>query len=201
MESGLIFVGLGAFTGGLTIVLEERRWMLLALLGVYGSVAGILALDLPLPIGGVKMLSGTMVCLILLLSQIRTRWGSRASALYTIPSGWTFRLSATMLVLTAAWGIWRSGLSIFPGVDPNAQLCSVMLLGVGLLNAGISDDAYRVGFGLLTLIAGFEAGYSGLEPSLALAALLAGVHIGIALVVSYLMVSVEPAAERRRSGA
>lgn len=166
--------------------------MLIALLGVYASSGGLLMLDLPLPIAAVKLLAGTMVCLILLLSQIRTRWASRYSALYAIPSGWIFRLAATLLVLTAAWGIWRRGLALFPGVDPTLQLGSALLLGIGLVNAGISDDAYRVGVGLLTLLSGFETGYSGLEPSLALGALLAGVHIGIALVVSYLMVSVEP---------
>lgn len=173
--------------------------MLLALLGIYGSAAGLLALELPLRIAAVKLLSGAMVCLILLLSQIRTRWASRYSGLYAIPSGWIFRLSAALLVLTAAWGIWRRGLTLFPGVDPTAQLFSALLLGIGLVNAGISDDAYRVGVGLLTMLAGFEAGYSQLEPSLALAALLAAIHIGIALVVSYLMVSVEPAAEERRT--
>jgi hypothetical protein len=188
----MLLVGLAVLCGALTIVLEERRWMLIALLGVYGSSGGLLALVLPLPLAAVKLVAGTMVCLILLLSQIRTHWASRYSGLHAVPSGWVFRLAATMLVVTAAWGIWRRGLALFAGVDPTLQLGSALLLGIGLVNAGISDDAYRVGVGLLTLLSGFEVGYSGLEPSLALAALLAGIHIGIGLVVSYLMVSVEP---------
>lgn len=182
-----------SIAGILTVVLDNRRWMLLSLLGIYSSAMGLMSGILPVRISGVQMLSGALVCMILLLSQIRTQWESRYSGQYSVPSGWVFRLSAAMLVIASMWGIWRSGFDIFPGIDPAVELGGLILLGLGLLNAGISDDAYRVGVGLLTMIAGFEVGFTALEPSLAVVALLAAVDVGIGLLVAYLMVAVVPA--------
>jgi hypothetical protein len=63
----------------------------------------------------------------------------------------------------------------------------MMLLVTGILILGLFDSAFRVGIGLLVLLAGFDILYSSVEPSLAIVALLALVHIGIAWVVSYLL--------------
>jgi hypothetical protein len=63
-------------------------------------------------------------------------------------------------------------------------------MGLGLLQIGITEEPLRVGAGLLTLLSGFEIAYSSIEPSLAVVALLAAVHLGIALVVSYLLLVV-----------
>ncbi|MFA9489706.1 MAG: hypothetical protein ACERK1_00570, partial [Anaerolineales bacterium] len=57
----------------------------------------------------------------------------------------------------------------------------------GILILGLFDSAFRVGIGLLVMLAGFDIIYSSVEPSLAIVALLALVHLGIALVVSYLL--------------
>jgi hypothetical protein len=42
----------------------------------------------------------------------------------------------------------------------------------------------------LTVLSGFEIAYASVEPSLAVLALLAMVHIGISLIVSYLVLVV-----------
>jgi hypothetical protein len=192
---------LASAAGGALVVLESRRWMLLGLLGVYGSAMALMSASLPYRIAGVQLLSGALVGMILLLSQVRSHWAPRFSGQYSVPSGWVFRLSGTMLVVISMWGLWRSGLEIFPGVKPAAELGGLILMGLGLLNAGISDDAYRVGVGLLTMTTGFEVGFTTIEPSLALVALLAAVDVGIALLVGYLMVAVAPSTPESEKGA
>jgi len=68
-----------------------------------------------------------------------------------------------------------------------------VMLTMGLLQLGLSGSAFRVCVGLMTLLSGFEVVYSLIEPSLAVLALIASVHIGLALVASYLgLVSAPP---------
>ena len=78
---------------------------------------------------------------------------------------------------------------LLPGsVSLSATLGAMLLLSLGLLHLGISEEPFRVGMGLLTALAGFEILYVAVEPSLAVLALMAAVHIGIAIIVSYLVV-------------
>jgi hypothetical protein len=55
----------------------------------------------------------------------------------------------------------------------------------GFLQLGLTSDEFRIGLGLLTLLTGFSMLYLAIEPSLAVVALVALVHLGIALTVSY----------------
>jgi hypothetical protein len=64
-------------------------------------------------------------------------------------------------------------------------------MGMGLLHLGISEEPFRVGMALLTTLAGFEIIYAAVEPSLAVLALMGAMHIGIAIIVSYLVVGAE----------
>jgi hypothetical protein len=62
-------------------------------------------------------------------------------------------------------------------------------MALGLLHLGISEEPIRVGIGILTIMAGFEISYSAVEPSLAVIALLALVHLGLSLVIGYLLIT------------
>ena len=59
-------------------------------------------------------------------------------------------------------------------------------MGFGFLQFGFNERPFRVGIGLFSMLSGFEIAYAKIEPSLAVIALLAAIHIGIALVVGYL---------------
>lgn len=63
---------------------------------------------------------------------------------------------------------------------------SFILIGIGLLQLGMTTQPVLVAIGLLTFLSGFEVLYSALEESVLLAGLLAMVNLGIALVGSYL---------------
>ena len=57
----------------------------------------------------------------------------------------------------------------------------MLLAGIGLLHLGMTARPQRVVMGLLTVIAGFEVLYSGLERSVLVAGLLGVVNLGLAL--------------------
>jgi len=66
---------------------------------------------------------------------------------------------------------------------------SLLLIGMGLLHLGVSARILRVAIGLMTVLAGFEIIYSTVEGSILVAALLAVINLGLALVGSYLLIA------------
>jgi len=66
---------------------------------------------------------------------------------------------------------------------------SLLLIGMGLLHLGITAQVLRVTLGLMTVLAGFEILYSAVEGSVLVAALLAVINLGLALVGSYLLIA------------
>jgi hypothetical protein len=98
-----------------------------------------------------------------------------------------FRAIAFCIVLLVALGLGRIDWVFIPSQSVASKYAVSILMAVGLLQLGLSDHPLRVGVGLLTVLSGFEIIYSSLEPSLAVATLLAALHLGIAVVISYLL--------------
>jgi hypothetical protein len=72
---------------------------------------------------------------------------------------------------------------------------SLILIGMGLLHLGITSYILRVVIGLMTVLSGFEILYSAVEGSILVAALLATINLGLALVGAYLLVAQNNARE------
>ena len=180
---------LALVTGALAIVLNDRRWMLLMLAGEYVALTWMSAIALPIQIAAAKLVAGLMACAVLALSIIRVGHESETEERESLPSGMVFRVIAVLLVSASAWGMSQRAWMLLPGgVGRAATLGSMLLLSLGLLHLGLSEEPFRVGIGLLTALAGFEIVYVAVEPSIAVLALMAAVHIGIAIIVSYLVV-------------
>jgi len=176
-------------TGALAIVLNDRRWMLLMLAGEYVALTWLSATIMPIQTAAVKLVAGMMVCAVLALSIVRVGHESDIAQREGLPSGIAFKVIAVLLVSFSAWGLAERGSEYIPGtVSRAATLGSMFLIGMGLLHIGISEDPFRIGIGLLTVLAGFEIIYAAVEPSLAILALMAAVNIGLSIIVSYLMV-------------
>jgi len=182
---------LPAAAAGLTaalLILIERRLLRLGLLAIqYLAVALLSALALPLTVALAKWVAGLMSCGILAITFSRLAGRPEASAPEVVPAGRGFRLLAALLVGAAALGLARTDWMGIPGIDPAASLGASLLMGLGLLQIGLSQARLRVGIGLMTLISGFEIAYCFVEPSLAVLALLGSIHIGLAMVISYLL--------------
>jgi hypothetical protein len=63
---------------------------------------------------------------------------------------------------------------------------------MGLLHLGVTDRILQVTVGLMTVLAGFEILYTAVESSTLVAALLAAINLGLAMVGSYLMIASNP---------
>ena len=176
-----------AFTGGLLILLDNRRMILVTLALQYLFVSWLVGVTLPIQVAAAKLVAGLMACSIMALTLMKVGWPAQSLFPHSIPSGRVFRAIALLLALLVAGGLGQSNWISLPGLSTAGVYGSTILLAIGLLHIGLNEEPVRVGAGLLTIMAGFEVIYSAIEPSLAVMALLAAVHLGIAFVVSYLL--------------
>ncbi len=168
-------------------LLAGRGWRstLVALALQYAAAAYLVAQMWPPRMALVKVLAGWGAVLILLGAA----QGTEATA------GWSetvFRLTTGGLVLLAAASLLPDLLRVIPGIQPLTLLAAAWLLGSGMLQLGYTLQPRRVAAGWLTALTGFEIAYAAVERSLLIAALLAGLHIALALTGVYLL----PAEER-----
>jgi hypothetical protein len=103
------------------------------------------------------------------------------------PRGRLFRLFAAGMVLLIVLATTPSVDTIMADAGYAVTGGSLLLIGMGLLHLGITDYNLRVVIGLMTVLSGFEILYSAVEGSILVAALLAVVNLGLALVGAYLM--------------
>ncbi|MBN2555994.1 MAG: hypothetical protein JXA97_08660 [Anaerolineales bacterium] len=183
---------LGIVAAGATLILVHDRAKCVAALAVqYSCVAWLLTPIVQLQVVGIKLFAGLLTALVLISTQ-RTRASLDGSSLTEYETGRSFRAIAYFLIMIASYGIFSSGWLNLPIYNESVLLGAILLSGSGLLQVGIFQQPYSIGLGLITLISGFEILYTGLEPSLAMVALLAAVHVGLALVISYLELIVPP---------
>ncbi|MGH2619801.1 MAG: hypothetical protein ACRDHG_04420 [Anaerolineales bacterium] len=177
---------------GLLLTLLTGRVARIGLLAIqYAAVAWLTGLALPLQVAAVKLVAGMIACGILAVSE--SKMEHPPLQLAGREFGTTFRLFAAGLGLVTAFGLSQRNWFEVPDIGDEAILGSTVMLTMGLLQLGLSGSAFRVCLGLMTLLSGFEVVYSLIEPSLAVLALIASIHIGLALVSSYLgLVSATP---------
>jgi hypothetical protein len=103
------------------------------------------------------------------------------------PSSRLFRLLVTSLVFLIVLSLYSQVALWVPGVSEGQALGALMLIGLGLLQLGLTARPIRVAAGLLTFLAGFEIIYAVVETSALLAGLLAAATLGVSLVGAYLI--------------
>jgi hypothetical protein len=142
----------------------------------------------PLGMASVKVVAGWMSAAILGM----TRSGLANEEIDdkdTWPRGRLFRLFAASMVVLIVVVVTPSVDTIM--ADPGFAVTggSLVLVGLGLLHLGISGNVLRVTMGLMTILSGFEIIYAAVEGSVLVAALLAVINLGLALVGAYLLVA------------
>jgi hypothetical protein len=195
----VVATGLAA---GLLVVVGDWRISIAALAVVYGGVA-VLVLPLVLPeVAGAKFMVGVLIVCILVLTGGQLNFGRPATVeaaprsdaprrpLFEAATSFPFRLAAAVMVGLAAWYLATQPAYVLPGLEaaPAINTASYLLMALGLLKLGLTEEPINAGLGLLVLLLGFELFYAAVEPSLAIMALLAGVEFAIALAVSYLAI-------------
>jgi hypothetical protein len=179
-------LALVAATAFALIVVERPGLQIAILAAQYASVAWLSSLALPPQVAVVKVVAGMITCGVLALTVAGSRSPDESG------SGRAFRAIAGILILGAAIGIGRTNWMRIPDIRPEAIMAAAVLMSMGLLQLGLFRTPLRVCIGLITLLSGFEIAYAVIEPALAILALLASVHIGLAMVVSYLTLVARP---------
>jgi hypothetical protein len=165
------------------ILLLSRDWRLsLVVLAVqYLAVFGLFLLHWPLTMSAAKLVAGWMAAAILGMTL------SDRIDFLPVHSSRLFKFFVALVVIGAV--LQSAGVidAWIPDAGFPLVLASLTLVALGILQLGMTGEPFRVTLGLLTTLSGFELLSSPLDNSALVAALLAAVTLGIALIGSYLL--------------
>jgi len=182
-----IAVGLILPAAAALLVLRDWRWMLGLLAALYLAAFILVAQHWPLGMSVVKLVSGWMVIAALGMTRLGLPQPDEEKAPILL-EGSAFRLFGAAIAVLIAVSAGPQIESLTPGIGLPVTIGSLALIGTGLLHLGLTSDILRVALGLLTVLSGFEILYAAVESSILVAALLAVVNLGLALVGSYLLI-------------
>lgn len=174
-------------SAGLLLV-RDWRWSIILLAVQYLGMFVLTLQHWPIGMASVKVVAGWMSAAILGMTrsglsnedpQDESMW----------PRGRLFRLFAAVIILLIVAVVTPSVDHIMADAGFPVTNGSLLLIGMGLLHLGITARILPVTIGLMTVLAGFEILYSAVEGSVLVAALLAVINLGLALVGSYLILA------------
>ena len=183
--SWIVIVLLAVTSVGILLA-RDWRWSIIFLSAQYIGVFILALQHWPLGMATVKIIVGWMTAAILGMTRSNLDEEEEANIL---PQGRFFRFIAAGVVglITAAGTPLVDSMMADAGMAVSAG--SLLLIGMGMLHLGLTDQPMRVTIGLMTVLAGFEILYTAVENSVLVAALLAVINLGLALVGSYLMIA------------
>jgi hypothetical protein len=175
------------------IMLTNRDWriQLGALAMEYLAAFWLVTRHLPFAIGSAKLVSGWMVVATLGVTRLSLSTNMEESETLG-PRGQRYPAILIGVVALAAAGATPRIEAVIPGMGLQVIAGGLLLIGVSLIQLGLSADIFRVILGLLTMLIGFEIIYAAVENSILVAGLLAVTNLGLGLVGSYLLIADSP---------
>ncbi len=170
------------------LLTRDWRWSIILLAIQYMGVFVLTLQHWPLGMASVKVVAGWMSAAILGMTGSGLA-DEITQAVGIWPRGRIFRLFAAGMVIFIVATTTPAADTIMADAGFAVTSGSLLLIGMGLLHLGVSASILRVIIGLLTTLSGFEILYSAVEGSVLVAALLAVVNLGLALVGAYLLVA------------
>lgn len=184
-------------TSALLTVTTDWRLTFATLAAQYLLSAVLIAQAVIVQVAAVRAVAGLLVVLILVMTGRQVNFGragasapgdvrrSRLAALRQIEfqTNLPFRVIAILLVMLAAWYAVTGLGYVLPGVPLSVNLAGIVLVALGLLNLGLTEEPMNAGVGLLMALNGFQLLYTPIESSRVVAALLAAVDFGLTLAV------------------
>jgi hypothetical protein len=180
---GAVAVLMGA---SLMLMLSQNwRWSLAAFGVQYLGVFWLVAQSWPVGLAAVKLVIGLVAGAVLAASRpTEELLGAGFSGL----PGRIFKTLASFLVWALVFSIAPVVQRWLPADLPTVQ-GALVLVGMGLLQLGMSNQPLRVVIGLLTVLAGFEIMYASIEASVLVAGLMGVVNLGLALTGAYILIT------------
>lgn len=183
-----IAVGLMVVTSAGLLFVRDWRWNIVLLSVQYLGMFVLMLQHWPVGMASVKVVAGWMSAAILGM----TRSGlpdQTADDENMWPRGRLFHLFAAATVVLIVAVVTPSVDTIMADAGFPVTNGGLLLIGMGLLHLGITARILRVAIGLMTVLSGFEIIYATVEGSILVAALLAVINLGLALVGSYLLIA------------
>lgn len=190
------------FAAALMLLLSNNWRRTLAYLGfLYLGVFGLTLTHWTLSMAAVKLVTGWMAATILGItrSALDPQLASTQES-SSLPEGSLFRIFAAAVLTLVVISAIPSVMALLPGIGAPEVAGSQLLIMMGLLHLGLSTEPERVVIGLLTFLAGFEILYASVETSTLVAALLALIDLGLALVGAYLLTAAQQEEEKEEPG-
>jgi hypothetical protein len=185
--------------GVLIIMFDGYRRLLMLLAAQYILAAWLMLGSAQPGSAAAILLAGEFSSLILFLSSRSAALEAGAEENSALASNRLLRFSIGILGILASIGALRAQIVQLSALEPLYALGAIFTMISGFMQLGLTGNPLRVGIGLLSVLTGFTVVYVALEPSLAVVALLALVHLGIALTCSYVMIQITssmPSGER-----
>ena len=179
-------VVLMVFTSAGLLFFRDWRWNIVLLAAQYLGMFVLTLQHWPIGMASVKVVAGWMS--VAILGMTRSGLSDESSPEET-PRGSLFHLFAAATVVLIVAVVTPSVDTIMADAGFPVTNGGLLLIGMGLLHLGITARILRVAIGLMTVLSGFEIIYSTVEGSILVAALLAAINLGLALVGSYLLIA------------
>jgi hypothetical protein len=174
-------------TTGLLMV-RDWRWNIMLLAVQYLGMFVLTLQHWPISMASVKVVAGWMSATI--LGMTRSGLSDESAVEENIwPGGRLFRLFAAVTVMLIIAVVTPTVDTIMADAGFPVTNGGLLLIGMGLLHLGVTAQILRVAIGLMTVLSGFEILYSTVEGSVLVAALLATINLGLALVGAYLLIA------------
>lgn len=174
----------------LLLISSDWRLSLVTLSVQYSGVFVLTALSWPVEMAVVKLVAGWMAGAVLGMALLGTprrdeaaKPGEISSSLATL----LFRVLAAVSLGLIVLSLAPEAAAWIPGITVAQVFGALTLMGLGLLQLGLTVRPLRVSLGLLTVLSGFEILYAAVESATLVSGLLACVHLGLALVGAYLL--------------
>jgi len=180
-------VGVILFASATLLVSRDWRASLGALGAQYLALFVLVLHHLPFVMGAAKLITGWMVVAVLGMTRLSLSTANEENA-GSLASRW-FRLTLVGVVAFVAVGATARIESAIPGLGLPVVAGSLLLIGGGVVQLGVTSDLLSAILGLLTVLAGFEITYAAVESSILVAGLLAIINLGLGLAGSYLLVA------------
>ena len=173
-----------------TCLLVVRNWRVLPiLLGIqYVGVFVLVGTTWPIEMAVLKLVVGWLSAAMLGLELSKLKPAVKQGN----SNSWSWILFVLLLALFIIFGILEIAPEFayrFLNSSYEQIIGCLLLIGMGILNLGISESTGEVILGLLTFLSGFEILFASIETSAFIAGFLALCTLGIAILGSYLSVS------------
>lgn len=183
------FVVLMLAAAAIMLVNRDWRFQLGALAFQYLAAFWLVTRHLPPSMGAAKLVTGWMVVAALGMTRLSLAENIEDQNTPGNPHERSFPLILIGIVVIVTAGVTARIEDVIPGIGLPVIAGSLLLIGAGLIQLGITANVLRVILGLLSMLSGFEIIYAAVESSILVAGLLAITNMGLGLVGSYLLIA------------